>query len=245
MKSFRSIAFDPNAFTIELARFASLLDRKSELSEKKELLPLFVNSPNLVAMLGNLHPGITRVDRIASEYDLFGDFACDFAVGDSGRNAYCFIELEDAKRNSIFTPSSRATPDWATRFEHGFSQIVDWLYKLSDTEKSDAFENRFCARSIDVMCILLVGRSAFISQPERRRILWRERHVVVHSQKIRCLTYDQLREEFSYILTTYPKASVADERLVARGENRHAGNGADRQGRRMIDMSGRRANVDT
>lgn len=214
MKSFRSIVFDPTSFTSEFARFTSLLDAKTELSEKRELLPLFKTSPNLVAMLGNLHPGISRVDRVAYEYDLFGDFACDFAVGDSTRNAYCFVELEDAKKNSIFMPSSRATPDWATRFEHGFSQIVDWMYKLSDTEKSDSFEDRFGAKSIDVMCILVVGRSAFISPSEQRRILWRERHVVVHSQKIRCLTYDQLREEFSYILTTYPKAALADERLT-------------------------------
>jgi hypothetical protein len=220
MKSFRSITFDPIAFNRELEGFASLLKAKAELSERADLLPLFRSSPNLTAMLGNLHPGITKVDSIAYEYDLFGDFVCDFVVGDSRRHAYCFIEFEDAKRNSIFIPTSRATSDWATRFEHGFSQIVDWIYKLSDAEKSDAFEDRFGARSIDAMCILVIGRSALLTEPERRRILWRERHVVVHSQKIRCMTYDQLLEEFSFILTTYPEAAVADAKLVAAGEDR-------------------------
>jgi hypothetical protein len=188
MKSFKSIAFDPASFNKELGAFAALLKAKTELSEREDLLPFFRSSPNLTAMLGDLHPGITKVDLVAYEYDLFGDFACDFAVGDSRRNAYCFVEFEDAKKNSIFMPSSRATSDWAVRFEHGFSQIVDWIYKLSDAEKSDAFEDRFGTRSIDAMYILAVGRSAFLSEPECRRILWRERHVVVHSQKIRCMT---------------------------------------------------------
>ncbi len=215
MKSLQTIDFDPTSFTKELGEFASLLKTKAELSERDDLLPLFRRSPNLIAMLGNLHPGITSVDRIAYEYDLFGDFACDFVVGDSKRSAYCFIEFEDAKKNSIFMPSLRATSDWATRFEHGFSQIVDWLYKLSDTEKSEAFKDRFGARSIDAMCILVVGRSAFLTEPEHRRVLWRERHVVVHSQKIRCMTFDQLFEELSFILTTYPEAAVADAKLRA------------------------------
>lgn len=214
MKEFRAVEFDPVAFGRELNRFESLLADNGELSEREVLLPLFRECRNLTAMLGNLHPGITRVDRIAYEYDLFGDFTCDFVVGDATRHAYCFIEFEDAKRNSVFTPSSRATSDWATRFEHGFSQIVDWLYKLADTEKSEAFADRFGARSIDAMCLLIVGRSAFITDPERRRLLWRERHVVVNSQKIRCMTYDQLFAEFSFILTIYPEAAVADAKLV-------------------------------
>jgi hypothetical protein len=220
MKSFKSIAFDPISFNKELDAFASFIKAKSELSEREDLLPFFRSSPNLTAMLGNLHPGITKVDLIAYEYDLFGDFACDFVVGDSRRNAYCFVEFEDAKKNSIFTPSSRATSNWAARFEHGFSQIVDWIYKLSDTEKSDAFEDRFGARSIDAMCILVVGRSAFLTEPEHQRILWRERHVVVHSQKIRCMTYDQLLEELSFILTTYPEAAVADAKLSSSDKGR-------------------------
>lgn len=213
MKSLKSIAFDSVSFSKELESFSELLRTKDELSEREDLLPFFKNSPNLTAMLGDLHPGITKVDLIAYEYDLFGDFACDFAVGDSRRNAYCFVEFEDAKKNSIFVSSSRATSDWAARFEHGFSQIVDWIYKLSDTEKSDAFEDRFGSRSIDAMYILAVGRSAFLSEPEHRRIIWRERHVVVHSQKIRCMTYDQLYEELSFISTTYPEAAVADAKL--------------------------------
>jgi hypothetical protein len=34
------------------------------------------------------------------------------------------------------------------------------------------------------------------------------------------MTYDQLLEEFSFILTTYPEAAVADAKLVAAGEDR-------------------------
>ena len=220
MKVFKSIVFDPTSFNKELEDFAELLRAKDELSEREDLLPLFRGSPNLISMLGALHPGITKGDLMAYEYDLFGDFACDFVVGDSRRNAYCFVEFEDAKKNSIFVSSARATSDWATRFEHGFSQIVDWIYRLSDAEKSNAFEDRFGTRSIDAMYILAVGRSAFLSEPECRRILWRERHVVVHSQKIRCMTYDQLLAELDLISEIYPEAAMADANLEATGEGR-------------------------
>jgi hypothetical protein len=111
MKSFKSIVFDLITFNRELEGFALLLEAKDELSERADLLPLFRSSPNLTAMLGNLHAGITKIDSIAYEYDLFGDFVCDVVIGNSRRRAYCFIEFEDAKRNSIFTPSSRATSD--------------------------------------------------------------------------------------------------------------------------------------
>lgn len=210
MKNFQTFEFDPVLCRQELDKLRHLLNTKAELSEQRDLSPLFRESENLTALMGNLHPGITRADRIAQEYDLFGDFVCDFAVGDSNRNAYCFIELEDAKRNSIFTKGTRATSEWGRRFDHGFSQIADWLYKLDDEEKSYAYEDRFNARSIDSMSMLIIGRSDFLSSSEQRRLRWRERHVVVHSQQVRCLTYDELFQEFQFMLSIYPVALDAE-----------------------------------
>ncbi|QTA93079.1 Shedu anti-phage system protein SduA domain-containing protein [Desulfonema magnum] len=210
MKDFQAFEFDPVLCGQELDKFRNLLDTKAELSEQGELLPLFRESENFTALIGNLHPGITKVDKIAQEYDLFGDFVCDFAVGDSNRNAYCFIELENAKRNSIFKKGTRATSEWGYRFEHGFSQVIDWFYKLDDEEKSYAFEDRFGARSIDSMSMLIIGRSEFLASSEQRRLRWRERHVIVHSQQVRCLTYDELFQEFQFMLSIYPIALNAE-----------------------------------
>lgn len=45
----------------------------------------------------SIHPGMSHTDKTAQEYNLV-DFRCDFAVGNSHRNSYRFIEFEDAKK---------------------------------------------------------------------------------------------------------------------------------------------------
>lgn len=212
MKSFHDIQLDFKKIRIQLNGLKDLLKNNAELSEKNDLSPFFKHSRELVSLIGHLHPGITKTDKFAYEYDIFGDFTSDFTIGDSRRNAYCFVELEDAKKNSIFIKrSSRATPDWAMRFEHGYSQIIDWNYKLDDMEKSDSFEDRFGTRSIDSFCILVIGRSNFLSPQEKRRLRWRERHVVVRSQQIRCFTYDELLTELEEILNISSLAYAAEQ----------------------------------
>lgn len=151
-----------------------------------------------------LHPGIGQADCMAWEFDLFRDFVCDFVVGDFKRSAFVFIELEDAKPNGIFAASGRATSEWGRRFERGFSQIADWAYKLDDQERSDAFEDHFGARAIHPKYVLVIGRSAHLSPSEMRRLRWREQHVLVRSQQIRCLTYDELLEDLELAMV-YPQ----------------------------------------
>jgi hypothetical protein len=59
------------------------------------------------------------------------------------------VEFEDAASKSIFvSKSGKNTPEWSSRFEKGFTQILDWFWKLDDLEKTDAFEDRFTARNI-------------------------------------------------------------------------------------------------
>lgn len=192
MKSFDAHNFCYKQCKAELLEFEKLLSDKDELSEKNDLSPFFKNSRNLVSLIGQLHPGITKTDKYAHEYDVFGDFKSDFTVGDSRRKSFCFIELEDAREDSIFKNTGRATSDWADRFEHGYSQIIDWSCKLDDTKKSDAFIDRFDAREIDLLSILIIGRCKFISKSERRRLAWRQKNVLVNSNKILCFTYDEL-----------------------------------------------------
>jgi hypothetical protein len=71
---------------------------------------------------------------VATELSLFGDYACDAASGDSKANAFTLIEFEDANEYSIFKKAAqgRSVRAWATRFEHGFSQLVDWAWRLAD-----------------------------------------------------------------------------------------------------------------
>jgi hypothetical protein len=102
------------------------------------------------------------------------------------------VEFEDAEADSVFKRGgARARRDWSPRFDRGYSQIIDWFCKPHDMEKSDEFEARFGARSIEYSGLLVVGRERHFEPGERRRLEWRRSFVVVNSKKIRCVTFDE------------------------------------------------------
>lgn len=208
MKTFDPITPNREQCIKELNEFRSLLENKQkELSELDDLLPLFKKSKQLTSLLGSIHPGISVTNSIAHEFDL-DDYYCDFVVGDTKRGAFCFVEFEDAKKNSVFVPRDRFAPEWSPRFEHGFSQLVDWAYKMHDMEKSvETFEERFGTRITDFMSLLVIGRDSFLETREVNRLKWRCHKVVVNSQKVRCMTFDQLLQEMEYAVNTYPAAA--------------------------------------
>lgn len=204
MKTFKSFSFDSHQCRHELEKFRSLLSSKTDLSEKYDLLPLFKKNTHLIALLGTFNPSITDIDRVAYEFDLFGDFVCDFAVGDSDNLAYCFIEFEDASKNSVFCPSPRPSSEWGRRFEKGFSQIVDWGLQLDQCKVLSTFRNRFGSHTINSHSVLIVGRSCYVDEAEQERLLWRKSFVRVNSQQVSCMTYDRLLQEMDKYMRRYP-----------------------------------------
>src|SRR5262249_47989043 len=96
MKRLEPITLDRNRCRDELAAFKALLDRhESEtLREKEHVLPFFRKHRNLPALIGQLYFGGVLIDRIAFEFDIFGDHAADLVVGDSTRRTYGFVEFE-------------------------------------------------------------------------------------------------------------------------------------------------------
>jgi hypothetical protein len=204
MKSFTTLVWDANQCWQEAKTFEHLLTNNQSLTERKQVMPLFRQCPHLAALIGSYHPNIDRFDRIAFEYDLFGDFSCDLVVGDSVRRTYNFIEFEEADEHSLFRRQGKKTArEWSAIFDHGYSQIIDWFAKLRDAEKSDDFEARFGARSIDFTGTLVVGRDHFLEPGERQRLDYRRRHVVVDSRKIQCVTYDELLADLSFRLEQF------------------------------------------
>jgi hypothetical protein len=148
-------------------------------------------------LCGRFDPTIGVADRVAWEFDIFGDFACDLAVGDWERKAYCFVEFEDASPASIFErQGKKASKEWSKRFNHGCSQIIDWFWKLADRTKGDDFLARFGERTITYEAILVLGRDQFLDAGERVRLAWRSDNMVVNSKHIRCLPFDQLLARF-------------------------------------------------
>jgi hypothetical protein len=210
MKSFDSFAFDLRKCRAELDELLVLLNSQPHLQERKDVLPFFRARRHLSAFIGSYFPYLASPDRIAYEYDLFGDFACDLAIGDSTTGQYCFVEFEDATASSLFVAKgAKATLEWSPRFEHGFSQVLDWFWKLNDQEGSTEFVHRF-GLTASYEGMLIIGRSTGLSHKERDRLRWRRDKVVSDSKRVHCVTYDELYQHLDSRLKLYEPASAAD-----------------------------------
>jgi hypothetical protein len=204
MKKFDAMTFDPMRCRKEVTALQSWLGRRPNLEETQHIRPFFRRRRHLSAFIASYNADMNGFDRIAFEYPLFGDFNCDLVIGDSVKHAYCFVEFEDAGPNSLFVKQGKkATREWSSRFDHGYSQIIDWFYKLEDMKKSNDFEARFGARSISYKGVLVIGRDQYLLPGERDRLDWRRSNVIVASQNIQCVTFDRLVEDLQARLDTF------------------------------------------
>jgi hypothetical protein len=192
MKKFKEHSFDFKACTEQLIEFEQLLSANPTLSEREVISPFFRKREHLTALLGTLHTNVYKFDRLAYELDLFGAFACDAAVGDSSSHAYCLVEFENADKDSIFKKAGRATSDWSDRFEHGFSQLVDWMWILDDMRGKKAYRETFGCDEINGLSLLVIGRSNFLTDGERERLTWRRENIAIGKSKVHCFTFDEL-----------------------------------------------------
>ena len=203
MKDYLAFSIDGAACHSQVASLATLLESKSALSERNDILNFFKDNQHLSALIGTFFPYVGRPNRLAFEYNLFGDFVCDIAVGDTKSQQYGFVELEDAKHNSVFINKKRSAPYWSPRFEQGYSQVVDWFWKLQDMSSTQEFVLRFGTDYIKYEGMLIVGRDQFLDIRAQQRLAWRQDKVLVDSKRIHILTYDELLRQLQYKLTTY------------------------------------------
>jgi hypothetical protein len=196
MKQFKTARFSGKQASQELKEFALLLNDplRPELKERDDILPFFAAHEQVTLLMGTYNPQIAIPDRVATEFDIFGDHTADVAVGDSQSHQYCFIELEDATRDSIFKKkANKATLDWSDRFEHGCGQIIDWLLWLENQKNTQPYLQRFGVHEVQYVGLLVIGRDKFLTDPSlRQRLTWRSEHVVVCSRKLHCITFDKL-----------------------------------------------------
>lgn len=201
--------FDVIRCIAELEEFEKLLEQE-KLLESHDILPFFKRNLHLSAFVASYVAEIVRFDRIKHEFTFFGDFRADLVVGDSVNKTYCFIEFEDATQNSIFVNKGRSTSDWSPRFEHGFSQIVDWFWKLDDFKNTAQFRAIFDSDSINLYGMLIIGRDSFLSPIDKNRLRWRLNKVLIDSQKIICITFDQLARDLKDRLSLYQVSYESD-----------------------------------
>jgi hypothetical protein len=104
----------------------------------------------------------------------------------------------------------KATKEWSRRFEHGFSQIVDWFCHLDDFKKTDRFHRNFGYGHIDFVGLLLIGRNEGLDADDVRRLRWRTHNVIVNSHAVVCMTYDDLFRELNEGFERYSAAFQAE-----------------------------------
>jgi hypothetical protein len=130
------------------------------------------------------------------------EFRADYVVCDADRERFLFIEFEDARQDSIFAVKSDGqtgtTYQWSRRFEDGFSQIVDWHFRIEDYRRTSKLQEHFGSDSIVFQGVLIIGRDRFLeSQGTRSRFDWRIANTNIHSRPIHCFTFDKLYREMA------------------------------------------------
>lgn len=218
MKRLEEIAFDYPLCRKQVAEFRTWLASKEDLSERGDVLPFFRRRPHMAALLAMFNQRLAWADRIGWEFDIFGDFACDLAVGEWARGAYCFVEFEDAREDSVFErQGKKATREWGRRLEHGYSQIIDWVHKLGDRSASADFLARFGRREIHYETVLVIGRDQHLDEGEKQRLAWRTDNVAVNTKKIICMTFDELLSQLSVRLSTLSAVEAAATAAAPKG----------------------------
>ena len=104
--------------------------------------------------------------------------------------------------------------EWGRRFEHGFSQLVDWFYLLDDFKKTDRFQRNFGYGHIDFVGLLLIGRSKGWDDHDIKRFRWRSHKVLIDSHPVICMPFDQLyadlKERFDVYSVAFQTEAQAD-----------------------------------
>lgn len=191
MKEFTRLSFDAAQSWAAVDTLGQLLRSKGDLEETADIKPFFEAHPELAILIGGAFSmGSAIFDQYSFQFQLFGDFGCDIVVGDSVAHRYAFIELEDAMANSLFRrQGAKVTPEWSSRIEGGFSQIVDWFWKLEDMSRTDEYATRFGSRHADYFGMLLIGRDQHLGHPrEENRWAWRSRNVAISGKPVWLVT---------------------------------------------------------
>ena len=196
MSTLTPITFKPKKAKKELKKYLALL-RTRHLGEKKHILPFFAKHRQMAALAGCLFPEITNFDRIKTEWNVFDGLRADLVVGDSKKQAFIIVEFEDGRKNSLFK-GKRRYPEWSQRYEHGFSQIIDWVWKIAKRDTDLEFQTEFGSITPKFHFLLVVGRIAGVATPrEQHRLSWRNREVIVGGRRVECITFDELAQRIT------------------------------------------------
>jgi len=210
------VAFDPAVFRRELSEFDALLRSDSALRERDEVIPFFKKRKHLTAYIGTLSLRVAVASEVCFEFDISGNFRADVLLGSRAAGQFCVVEFEPGDE-AIFRKQDRKNPEWGARFEHAFSQIVDWFWALEDLRKSDDFRTTFGDGEVAFTSLLVMGRDADVSGTKRRRMAWRAKKVLIDSNRVICITFDELYAALKEKYEFYSAAAEAEKTTPAPG----------------------------
>jgi hypothetical protein len=185
---------DLRALRREVEAFGALLQAGNPLGEAKDILPFVRRSRHLAAAFGFANRMLALPTLLAIERPLLGSFRCDVVVGNAAARQFTLVELEDARENSLFEPvTGRDYPRWSSRFERGFSQLVDWAWRIDhERQPSATLEAAFGTADPQIHYLLVIGRDRWIGPAGRARLDWRQRHNGISRERTTVWTYDDL-----------------------------------------------------
>jgi hypothetical protein len=123
-------------------------------------------------------------------------------VGDSSTHNYLLVEFEDGRPDSIFK-KKKSKADWAPRFEGAFSQLVDWLWKLDDMRNTQDFRNAFVDCDAKFHGLIIIGKGMLLGPQEKSRLRRREDKIMVNSNGVSIVSFEQLSSTLDSWLRTY------------------------------------------
>jgi hypothetical protein len=209
------ITFDHALFESELAAMGTLLASKANLSETDDIQPLFKTSKHLSAFLGTFAPDIGPATELGFEFPFFGDYRADLIVGSKSACHFCVVEFEDGGPDSIFKKQpNRSNPEWSGKFEHGFGQLTDWFFNLDDYKKTHGFTKTFGYGHVSFTGLLVIGRAEGLDDMKRTRLRWRSDKVLVDSNAVICVTFDDVYETFKKRYALYKAAALVEKSLA-------------------------------
>jgi hypothetical protein len=138
-------------------------------------------------------------------------------LGSKSANKFCIVEFEPGKEGAIFKKDKRKNPEWSSRFEHAFSQIVDWFYALEDAANTRDFQATFGGGEITFASLLVMGRNSELDDSKRRRLAWRTKKVLIDSNKVTCITFDQLHDALKEKFEFYTAVAEVEKTATTPG----------------------------
>lgn len=220
------VAFDPAAFRRQLTEFETLLRSQRNLKEREDILPFFKERKHLTAYIGTLYLGIAVATEVCFEFSIAGNFVADVVLGSKAAGRFCVVEFEPAEEDAIFKKQQRKNPEWSARFEHAFSQVVDWFWALDDLRGSQEFRTTFGDGEVTFTSLLVMGRSANLDNASRRRMTWRTRKVLIDSNTVTCITFDDLHAALQEKFEFYAAAAQVEKAVATPGPNPPAPQGS-------------------